>query len=278
MYETLFEFSLGGISYSISSYRFLGAVGGLYFFYKLLEILKYNGISGYQRWLISSVIGVSFIVGSRILYATFFLDRTLLEPSDIYKFALSNFSLFGGLYLSFFTLWGISKWQQLPFLKTSDKLIPHAAVTLIFLRTGCFLNGCCFGMETNMPWGVKFPRDSLVHKAQITENPLSYFASVQAVHPTQIYEILVIILSISAAYVVYQRFKITGLKTSVFVLSFSIGRVLVYYFRDFHPSTENSLTHTLQAPILYGITIILFSYLIYIKLKEKREPDLTDIK
>lgn len=270
MYETLFEFSIGGVPYSVSSYKFFGVAGGLYFLYKLLGILKYNDIGKYHRWLISVIIGTSFIVGSRMLYATFFLERTLLEPSDIYKFALSNFSLFGGLYLSLFTLWIISKWQQLPFLKTSDKLIPHAAITLIFLRTGCFLNGCCFGKETDMPWGVIFPRDSLVHRAQITENPLSYFASIEAVHPTQIYEIIVILLSILIAWFVYEQVKITGLKTSVFVISFTIGRFLIYYFRDFQSSTEISLAHTLQAPVLYSATIFLFSYFIYIKVNDVR--------
>ncbi|MDZ7720471.1 MAG: prolipoprotein diacylglyceryl transferase family protein [Balneolaceae bacterium] len=271
MYETLFEFSISGVPYSVSSYKFFGVAGGLYFLYKLLGILKQNDISRYHRWFISGIIGVSFIIGSRILYAAFFLERTLLDPSIIYKFALSNFSLFGGLYLSLFTLWGISKWQQLPFLKTSDKLIPHVAVTLIFLRTGCFLNGCCYGKETDMPWGVVFPRDSFVHRAQITENPLSYFASVQAVHPTQIYEILVIILSITIAWIVFERIKLAGLKTSVFVISFTVGRFIIYYFRDFQSSAESSIAHHLQAPLLYSITIFIFSYFTYVKLKENEK-------
>jgi phosphatidylglycerol:prolipoprotein diacylglycerol transferase len=270
MYETLFEFSIGDVPYSVSSYKFFGVAGGLYFLYILLGILKHNDIGKFHRWLISAIIGVSFIVGSRILYATFFLDRILLEPTVIYELTLSNFSLFGGLYLSILTLWSLSKWFKISFWETSDKLIPHIAVTLAFLRTGCFLNGCCFGKETDMPWGVIFPRDSLVHRVQITENPLSYFASIQAIHPTQIYEIIVIILSIFIAWFVFEQVKITGLKTSVFVISFTVGRFLIYYFRDFQSSTESSLAHNLQAPILYGVTILLFSYFIYIKVNDIR--------
>lgn len=265
MYETLLEFSIGDLLYSVSSYKFFGVAGGLYFLYKLLGILKRNDIGKNHRWLISILIGISFIVGSRILYATFFLDRALLEPTLLYELTLSSFSLFGGLYLSMLSLWSISKWFNISFWDTLDKLLPHAALVLIFLRTGCFLNGCCFGKTTNMPWGVIFPRDSLVHRAQITENPLSYFASVQAVHPTQIYEIIVIILSVIIAWIVFERIKIAGLKTSVFVISFTVGRFIIYNFRDFQSSTESSLAHNLQAPVLYGATIILFSYFIYIK-------------
>ena len=35
-----------------------------------------------------------------------------------------------------------------------------AAVTETLGRWGCFLNGCCYGVETTPPWGVHFPFDS----------------------------------------------------------------------------------------------------------------------
>ena len=46
-----------------------------------------------------------------------------------------------------------------------------AAVTETLGRWGCFLNGCCYGVETTPPWGVHFPFDS----------------EGVARHPTQIY-------------------------------------------------------------------------------------------
>jgi phosphatidylglycerol:prolipoprotein diacylglycerol transferase len=254
----------------VSSYQFFGVTGGLYFLYKLLGILNREDVGKKYRWFISILIGISFIVGSRILYAGFFLNRILIEPTLIYELTLSNFSLFGGLYLSMLSLWSISKWFKVSFWETSDELIPHAALALIFLRTGCFLNGCCYGKTTNMPWGVIFPRDSLVHRAQITENPLSYFSSIEPVHPTQIYEIIVIILSIFIAWYVYEQIKVSGLKTSVFVISFTLGRFIIYYFRDFQTSTDSSIAQHLQAPLLYIMTILLFSFFTYHKLKENK--------
>ena len=35
-----------------------------------------------------------------------------------------------------------------------------AAVTETLGRWGCFLNGCCYGVETSCPWGVHFPFDA----------------------------------------------------------------------------------------------------------------------
>jgi phosphatidylglycerol:prolipoprotein diacylglycerol transferase len=44
-------------------------------------------------------------------------------------------------------------------------------------RLGCFMNGCCFGLPTSLPWGVHFPAGSastfLFHDA--------------AIHPSQLY-------------------------------------------------------------------------------------------
>jgi phosphatidylglycerol:prolipoprotein diacylglycerol transferase len=38
---------------------------------------------------------------------------------------------------------------------------------LAFGRIGCFLNGCCFGKPTNLPWAVRFPYDSPAYQSQV---------------------------------------------------------------------------------------------------------------
>jgi phosphatidylglycerol:prolipoprotein diacylglycerol transferase len=42
---------------------------------------------------------------------------------------------------------------------------------LAFGRIGCFLNGCCFGKPTSLPWGVRFPYRSFVYLSQINPDP-----------------------------------------------------------------------------------------------------------
>jgi len=37
-------------------------------------------------------------------------------------------------------------------------------------RIGCFLNGCCFGKPTNLPWAVRFPYDSPAYRSQVSQN------------------------------------------------------------------------------------------------------------
>ena len=61
------------------------------------------------------------------------------------------------------------------------------------MRTGCFLNGCCFGTVTSLPWGVTFPTGSSAWALQILSGESSLFdfaAQPKPVHPTELYEII----------------------------------------------------------------------------------------
>jgi phosphatidylglycerol:prolipoprotein diacylglycerol transferase len=51
-----------------------------------------------------------------------------------------------------------------------DRTVRYLVLALAITRIGCFLNGCCAGSSTDLPWGVVYPRE-LVHR-----------------HPTQLYE------------------------------------------------------------------------------------------
>jgi phosphatidylglycerol:prolipoprotein diacylglycerol transferase len=50
--------------------------------------------------------------------------------------------------------------RKLPGLAMADLIAPGMIVGLAFGRIGCFMNGCCYGGETTVPWAVTFPRES----------------------------------------------------------------------------------------------------------------------
>ena len=60
--------------------------------------------------------------------------------------------------------------------KTGDSFAVPAAVAIAIGRLGCFQAGCCFGCETNLPWGVKFGDGLRRHPTQIYE-ALFHFAA-----------------------------------------------------------------------------------------------------
>lgn len=266
MYHVLFELPLGDKLVSIESYVFFGVLGALYFLFCMLIVLHQYEAGKTAKILSVVVISLSFLIGARILYTVLFLKEVLEYPELAYSLRLTNFSLYGGLALAFFSWWSLSKWYQLPFLKLTDKLVPPAAVSLILFRTGCFLSGCCFGKTTELAWGVTFPRGSFPHKAQITPNPFSYFTSPKAAHPTQLYEIFGVLIALFLAWFFWKKYKISGLMFTVFVLIFTSARAIIHFFR-YYPE-HVVWPQTLQAPIMYGLIIITFSTLTFLLYKK----------
>jgi phosphatidylglycerol:prolipoprotein diacylglycerol transferase len=50
--------------------------------------------------------------------------------------------------------------SKLPVLKFCDIVAPSLLVGLALGRVGCFLNGCCYGGQCDLPWAVTFPANS----------------------------------------------------------------------------------------------------------------------
>ncbi len=79
------------------------------------------------------------------------------------------------------------------FTKTLDRRIvdvafPYLALGEAITRVGCFLNGCCWGAPSTMPWAVTFPRHSHAYDQQAADGLISRAAELPlAVHPTQLY-------------------------------------------------------------------------------------------
>jgi prolipoprotein diacylglyceryltransferase len=54
--------------------------------------------------------------------------------------------------------------------KTGDAYAVPLALALAVGRWGCFFNGCCYGVETSLPWGVDFGDGVRRHPTQIYES------------------------------------------------------------------------------------------------------------
>jgi len=63
-------------------------------------------------------------------------------------------------------------WQKVPIKRGMDIIAPCLMVGLAFGRIGCFLNGCCYGAECNLPWAVSFPYYSNAYLDEFHERRL----------------------------------------------------------------------------------------------------------
>src|SRR5438270_12715806 len=67
--------------------------------------------------------------------------------------------------------YGIMK--KVPLRTGMDIIAPCLMIGLGIGRIGCFLNGCCYGAESNVPWGVKFPYYSNTYIEQVEHHELT---------------------------------------------------------------------------------------------------------
>ncbi|MBN2848045.1 MAG: prolipoprotein diacylglyceryl transferase, partial [Coriobacteriia bacterium] len=115
------------------------------------------------------------------------------DPARVWG-AFAGYSLYGGLLIATGVGIALARAWRVSIWRAADAAVPALVVGQVLMRTGCFLNGCCYGLPTDLPWGVVYPAGSPVWQAQLTSGTqglLSGFAGVvNPVHPTQLYEML----------------------------------------------------------------------------------------
>ena len=117
----------------------------------------------------------------------------------------------------------------------------------IFAKFGCLFNGCCYGKASSMPWAITFPEGAAGARPGV---PL---------HPTQIYEILVVICVL----VVFKKLKYDRWRGAMllwFLALYGTGRAATEFFRgdfDHHLFVGPLTLSQLICLIAAGASIIL---------------------
>ena len=116
----------------------------------------------------------------------------------------------------------------MPVWRLADATVPGMAVGILLMRTGCLLNGCCFGRATGLPWGVTYPEGSPVWAHQFLEGEtglLGLMGLVNPVHPTQAYEALGAVAFFAVAIVLMRRKVPDGIAFLMFGAGFTAVRL-----------------------------------------------------
>ena len=112
-----------------------------------------------------------------------------------------------------------------------DVIAPVATLGLAVTRFGCFLNGCCFGRPSNLPWAVRFPPGS---PAQALHSSLGFVGSGApslAVHPVQLYEMIAALPMFALLWALYPRRRFAGETTFLFLALYGAWRFAVEFLR-----------------------------------------------
>ena len=202
----------------IKSYGLMIAIGILI---AASLLLRRGKVKGYDEdsllnLIILTVIGG--VIGGKVLFIITEFKSILEDPSILLDFGY-GFVVYGALILGGLTIYLYCKRKNWKVFDVLDLVAPVLALAQGFGRIGCFLAGCCYGKETNLPIGVEFPVNSLA-------------PSGIHVHPTQIYSsIFDFLLGFFLLY--YSRKeKKSGKIVSMYLIIYSIGRFMVEFFRN----------------------------------------------
>ncbi|MBI2908234.1 MAG: prolipoprotein diacylglyceryl transferase [Chloroflexi bacterium] len=206
-------------------------------------------------------------VGARLLHAGINSDLYLREPDRLLSLDPGGFSLYGGLLLAAAVGWVACRVLGLEVTRLADASAPALGVGVAIARTGCFLAGCCFGKETDLPWAVTFPPGSNAHIYQIANGIGLFSAGPLPVHPTQLYELAAALGGACLAGWLLRRKTVDGTAFLAFIIWLSLFRWGNFYLRV-QPTTLT--IPTWFYPALYLGIIALCLYLL-----RRRYPVLT---
>lgn len=103
-----------------------------------------------------------------------------------------------------------------------DLIALSAPVPLALAKLACLASGCCYGRPSNLPWAITFPAGSSVVPGGI---PL---------HPTQLYDMAVLLGIASVLVVLAERLRWCGTLLLWFVTTYGFGRVLTEFTRGYY--------------------------------------------
>jgi phosphatidylglycerol:prolipoprotein diacylglycerol transferase len=113
---------------------------------------------------------IAGVVGARLFYVIHHFNDFQERPLSVFAIWKGGLELLGGVLLAIVVIVFYSRHHKLPIRRYLDILAIGLMLALAFGRIGCFLNGCCFGRPTNLPWAIRFPYGSDAYRSQVYPN------------------------------------------------------------------------------------------------------------
>ncbi len=253
----------------------VGIIACFAFIYLTMKKRKFNEASS-DMILFIGVFGTGFGILAAALFQS--LYNYIDNPSA--GFSLSGMTFIGGLIggvVSFLAVYWIYiyvvhprtkiKWLAPQFNATLTDALPFIPIGITiahaFGRLGCFFAGCCYGKPTNAWYGLPVAKD--------------YSGNVI---PTQLFEMIFLILLSAAMAVMFFKFKF-NYNFALYAIAYGIWRFLIEFVRD--DSRGTFIGTALTPSQIWSIVMVLFGigYVFlqkYIFAKNMKHPELGDRK
>ncbi|MEM2970319.1 MAG: prolipoprotein diacylglyceryl transferase, partial [Candidatus Bathyarchaeia archaeon] len=156
------------------------------------------------------------------------------HPFEVLPIWHGGMSFHGGLIGVILCAWIFAKIKKFDFFTLTDMLVLSAPIGIGLGRIGNFINGELYGRITNVPWAMVFPEGGPFPR-----------------HPSQLYEaglegvVLFVIL-----WFLKDKFKSSGVLSSLFLIFYGVFRFFVEFFREPDPQIGYILQTLNIIPVL----------------------------
>jgi phosphatidylglycerol:prolipoprotein diacylglycerol transferase len=197
----------------------LAYIGGILLGWILCKKIFISNLSikeKFDDFVTFAIFGI--ILGGRLGYVVFYnLDYYSNNITDIFKIWQGGMSFHGGLIgIIIASIW-FSKKNNHSIFDYLDVVSLVAPIGIFFGRIANFINSELYGLETNLPWGVKFTSVDNLYR-----------------HPSQLYEALCEGLLLFLILLYFRNkglIKIPGYISGLFLIFYSIFRFIIEFFR-----------------------------------------------
>jgi phosphatidylglycerol:prolipoprotein diacylglycerol transferase len=227
---------LGGIEIAVWDLAFL--IGLVIGYAILRQSLPLRTNAPLPRLLLLRWIATAYVsaIGAQLFAYLFDLNTSAVPPPAIgwarYYFdpLFGPKTLYGAIVLLPLTAFAISvPWGDLGYEESLDAWTPPMFAVLAACRVGCFLQGCCYGVRSDV-MGVSFPIHGSLYYEQLRDGLISAGSPTLPVIPTQLVSAVVLIVLC-----LWSLGRLRRGRTGIFphaVALYSLFRFAVEFIRD----------------------------------------------
>jgi len=217
-------FHIGNIA--LPTYGVLAATGLITGLWINVRMGVSDGLNEDKLWNLGVIAIMAAIVGSKLSLIAMDWDYYSKHLRELVSFStLQSAGIwYGGVALGSIAAIAYMLIARLPVLRTFDAFAPGIAFGHALGRLGCFMAGCCYGRQTDLPWAVVFT-DPLANK--LSGTPLEL-----PLHPTQLYEMVAELFLCALLLWLWPRRTAAGQIIGTWLFLYGIFRYFSEFLRD----------------------------------------------
>ncbi len=195
-----------------------------------------------QIAIVFGALTMAVLVGSKLLYLAESWRGWSSGAQPLGSAILSpHMRIPGGIALAVLVGPWIARAIGVAFLTYADMVTPAAGLLIAGIRVGCFLEGCCFGTRSALPWAVRFAPGTDAHNWQVGAGMIHPGAGwSEPVHALQIYFGLVGVVLFVVLAARQRRVRFAGEILLLFGVGYFWSTWLLEFLRALpHPLTQS---------------------------------------